>query len=85
MRLPRPLLTPLSASPGRCQRLAPTWEAVTEEIHNKYPEADGRIRLAKVRGERVELGCWCWPARQGWRHRAAQRWLLQLAGGACLA
>ncbi|KAI7844497.1 hypothetical protein COHA_001856 [Chlorella ohadii] len=31
-----------------CQRLAPTWEAVTEEIHNKYPEADGRIRLAKV-------------------------------------
>ena len=32
----------------RCQRLAPTWEAVTEEIHNKYPEADGRIRLAKV-------------------------------------
>lgn len=31
-----------------CQRLGPTWEAATEEIHNRYPESDGRIRLAKV-------------------------------------
>ncbi len=31
-----------------CQRLGPTWEAATEEIHNKYPESDGRIRFAKV-------------------------------------
>ncbi|EFN59158.1 hypothetical protein CHLNCDRAFT_138016 [Chlorella variabilis] len=31
-----------------CQRLGPTWEATTEEIHNRYPESDGRIRLAKV-------------------------------------
>lgn len=36
-----------------CQRLAPTWEAVTEDIHNRYPESDGRIRLAKVRGRSV--------------------------------
>ena len=50
----RPLSRPLADccarlfGERRCQRLAPTWEAVTEEIHNKYPEADGRIRLAKV-------------------------------------
>jgi len=31
-----------------CQRLAPTWEAATEEVHKKYPEEDGRIRYAKV-------------------------------------
>eukprot|EP00798_Chlamydomonas_sp_ICE-L_P004688 gene4688-14890_t len=31
-----------------CQRLAPTWEAVTKEVHEKYPEGDGRIRYAKV-------------------------------------
>ena len=31
-----------------CQRLGPTWEAVTEEVHGKYPEEDGRIRFAKV-------------------------------------
>lgn len=31
-----------------CQRLEPTWEAATKEIHEKYPEWDGRIRLAKV-------------------------------------
>lgn len=31
-----------------CQRLEPTWEAVTEQVHTKYPEADGRIRFAKV-------------------------------------
>ncbi|PSC73593.1 disulfide-isomerase 5-4 [Micractinium conductrix] len=31
-----------------CQRLGPTWEAVTEDIHNRYPESDGRIRMAKV-------------------------------------
>ena len=33
-----------------CQRLAPTWEAATKEVHDKYPEWDGRIRLAKVCG-----------------------------------
>lgn len=32
-----------------CQRLGPTWEAVTEAVHDKYPESDGRIRFAKVR------------------------------------
>jgi thiol-disulfide isomerase/thioredoxin len=32
-----------------CQRLQPTWEAVTQEVHTKYPEADGRIRFAKAR------------------------------------
>lgn len=31
-----------------CQRLAPTWEAATKEVHDKYPEWDGRIRFAKV-------------------------------------
>lgn len=31
-----------------CQRLEPTWEAVTQEVHNKYPDADGRIRFVKV-------------------------------------
>ena len=31
-----------------CQRLEPTWEAVTQKVHEKYPEADGRIRLVKV-------------------------------------
>jgi thiol-disulfide isomerase/thioredoxin len=31
-----------------CQKLAPTWEAATEEIHIKYPLEDGRIRYAKV-------------------------------------
>lgn len=31
-----------------CQQLAPTWEAVTQEVHKKYPEEDGRIRMAKV-------------------------------------
>ena len=31
-----------------CQQLAPTWEAVTQVVHQKYPEADGRIRMAKV-------------------------------------
>lgn len=31
-----------------CQRLAPAWEAATNQIHDKYPETDGRIRLAKV-------------------------------------
>lgn len=43
--------------PGRCQRLGPTWEAVTEEIHNRFPESDGRIRMAKVgwRGCRAAL------------------------------
>ena len=32
-----------------CQRLEPTWEAVTQEVHAKYPDADGRIRFAKAR------------------------------------
>jgi len=31
-----------------CQRLAPAWEAATKEVHDKYPEWDGRIRYAKV-------------------------------------
>ena len=32
-----------------CQRLEPTWEAVTGEVHAKYPEAeDRRVRFAKV-------------------------------------
>lgn len=31
-----------------CQRLAPTWEAATEEVHLRYPEDDGRVRYAKV-------------------------------------
>lgn len=31
-----------------CQRLEPTWEAVTQEVHNKYPDSDGRLRFAKV-------------------------------------
>eukprot|EP00197_Chlamydomonas_leiostraca_P009725 CAMPEP_0202865692 /NCGR_PEP_ID=MMETSP1391-20130828/6300_1 /ASSEMBLY_ACC=CAM_ASM_000867 /TAXON_ID=1034604 /ORGANISM="Chlamydomonas leiostraca, Strain SAG 11-49" /LENGTH=473 /DNA_ID=CAMNT_0049545559 /DNA_START=97 /DNA_END=1518 /DNA_ORIENTATION=- len=31
-----------------CQRLEPTWEAATKEVHDKYPEWDGRIRFAKV-------------------------------------
>ena len=32
-----------------CQRLEPTWEAVTQEVHKRYPESDGRIRFGKVR------------------------------------
>lgn len=31
-----------------CQRLEPAWEAATKEVHDKFPERDGRIRLAKV-------------------------------------
>jgi len=31
-----------------CQRLAPAWEAATAKVHDKYDEADGRIRLAKI-------------------------------------
>lgn len=31
-----------------CQRLGPTWEAVTEKVHEKYPDVDGRVRFAKV-------------------------------------
>lgn len=31
-----------------CQRLEPTWEAVTQEVHTKYPDSDGRLRFAKV-------------------------------------
>lgn len=39
-----------------CQRLEPTWEAVTQEVHTKYPEMDGRIRFAKAR-TRVLMKC----------------------------
>ena len=31
-----------------CRQLAPTWEAATEAVHAKYPDAEGRIRYAKV-------------------------------------
>lgn len=31
-----------------CQRLEPTYETVTQKVHEKYPEADGRIRFIKV-------------------------------------
>jgi thiol-disulfide isomerase/thioredoxin len=31
-----------------CQRLEPTWEAVQKEVHDKYPESDGRIRFVKI-------------------------------------
>jgi len=31
-----------------CQRLEPTWDAVVAEAKARYPEADGRLRLAKV-------------------------------------
>lgn len=31
-----------------CQRLEPTWDAVAAEVKARYPEADGRLRLAKV-------------------------------------
>lgn len=31
-----------------CQRLEPTWEAVQQKVHDKYPDADGRIRMGKV-------------------------------------
>lgn len=50
-----------------CQRLEPTWEAATKEVHDKFPEADGRIRFAKVR--RTALACYCHPAaclRRSW-------------------
>jgi thiol-disulfide isomerase/thioredoxin len=40
-----------------CQRLEPTWEAVTTEVHNRYPESDGRIRFAKVDCTRVVELC----------------------------
>eukprot|EP01026_Neomeris_dumetosa_P047076 TRINITY_DN4030_c1_g1_i1.p1 TRINITY_DN4030_c1_g1~~TRINITY_DN4030_c1_g1_i1.p1 ORF type:complete len:464 (-),score=42.33 TRINITY_DN4030_c1_g1_i1:4-1395(-) len=31
-----------------CQRLAPAWDAAASEIHQRYPDTDGRIRIAKV-------------------------------------
>eukprot|EP00803_Ostreobium_quekettii_P007184 evm.model.scf_511.4 EVM.evm.TU.scf_511.4 scf_511:75376-78345(+) len=31
-----------------CQRMEPSWEAATKEVHDRYPESDGRIRMAKV-------------------------------------
>ena len=39
-----------------CQRLEPTWEAVTQELHVKYPESDGRLRFAKARSQ-TECAC----------------------------
>ena len=38
-----------------CQRLEPTWEAVTQELHTKYPENDGRLRFAKARAMRARF------------------------------
>lgn len=31
-----------------CQRLGPTWEAVTEQVHERYNDDDARLRFAKV-------------------------------------
>ena len=31
-----------------CQPLEPTWESVVSEVHKRYPESDGRIRMGKV-------------------------------------
>ena len=39
-----------------CQRLEPTWEAVSQEVHKRYPESDGRIRFGKV-GMRAMKSC----------------------------
>ena len=39
-----------------CQRLEPTWESVQQKVHEKYPDADGRIRMGKVKAA-------CLPAR----------------------
>ena len=38
-----------------CQRLEPTWEAVQQKVHDKYPDADGRIRMGKVRLQAAQL------------------------------
>jgi len=38
-----------------CQRLAPTWERATKAVHEQYPEADGRVRYAKVTLGRLEV------------------------------
>jgi thiol-disulfide isomerase/thioredoxin len=40
-----------------CQRLEPTWEAVTAEVHKRYPEHDGRIRFGKVDCTREQALC----------------------------
>lgn len=32
-----------------CTKLLPTWEQITQDLHTKYPESDGRIRVGKVR------------------------------------
>ena len=40
-----------------CQRLEPTWELVTQEVHKRYPEADGRLRFAKVCCSYLQLSC----------------------------
>ncbi len=40
-----------------CQRLEPTWEAVREEVHTKYPDTDGRIHMAKVLGKACLDSC----------------------------
>eukprot|EP00955_Chlamydomonas_euryale_P103247 365475-Chlamydomonas_euryale.AAC.7 len=39
-----------------CQRLEPTWDAATSAVHDKYPESDGRVRLAKVGSSHWEPG-----------------------------
>eukprot|EP01023_Acetabularia_acetabulum_P037183 TRINITY_DN3520_c0_g1_i4.p1 TRINITY_DN3520_c0_g1~~TRINITY_DN3520_c0_g1_i4.p1 ORF type:complete len:504 (-),score=68.91 TRINITY_DN3520_c0_g1_i4:2189-3580(-) len=31
-----------------CQRLAPSWDAAAAEMHQRYPDSDGSIRIAKV-------------------------------------
>eukprot|EP01026_Neomeris_dumetosa_P041870 TRINITY_DN34771_c0_g1_i16.p1 TRINITY_DN34771_c0_g1~~TRINITY_DN34771_c0_g1_i16.p1 ORF type:complete len:399 (+),score=39.16 TRINITY_DN34771_c0_g1_i16:102-1298(+) len=31
-----------------CQRLAPAWDAAASDVHQQFPDADGRIRIAKV-------------------------------------
>jgi thiol-disulfide isomerase/thioredoxin len=42
-----------------CQQLAPTWEAVTQVVHQKYPEADGRVRYVCV----LVVLCFLWMSQ----------------------
>lgn len=53
-----------------CQRLEPTWEAVTQEVHQKYPDSDGRIRFAKARARAhpCHYHCCAATATQQCRH-----------------
>ena len=56
-----------------CQRLEPTWEAVTQEVHTKYPDSDGRIRFAKVRRSQcVRFTTWPLLSSRGARQTAMQ-------------